>query len=194
MTPKDVLGMTRENLRDTKEPYRFSDELLLGILNQQQNHISVSFRLPIAVFKQEVSPQDSSVILPTIPLKLLRVTLNNNPLEVCSIYTLNPSQKALVFVDTQVYELHNVRGGYLEIFYVPSCPAKSLEDTLALSDIFLDLLTFYISKRANQIETNSQNLQRVQFYESLIKGEEDRIRKIISGLNSQLVATPYKIV
>lgn len=194
MTPKDVMGFVRENLRDMKEPYRFSDELLLGFLNQSTNYISAHFKLPIAYFSKEITLNDRSIILPTTPLKILRALHNHRDIEIYTINTLKNNTSGLVFLDMQAYEPQNIQSGMIEIFYIPSHPAKSLEDTLALSDVFVDLLTFYICRRANQIETNAQNLQRVQFYDTIIKAEEDRLRRIVSGLSALETSTPYKII
>lgn len=193
MTAKEVLYFVRENLRDTKQPYRFSDELLLGFLNQEQNHISHLFNLPISVHRQDITPQNSDIILPSIALKILKALCNNQPLVINTLQSLKPHDISLIFIDLQVYELSKKISGFIEIFYVPSTP-NTIDSTLALSDIFLDLLTYHICKRATQIETNTNNLQRVQFYDSLIKGEEDRLAKIISSINSNKILTPYRKV
>lgn len=193
MTAKEVLYFVRENLRDTKQPYRFSDELLLGFLNQEQNHISHLFNLPISVHRQDITPQNSDIILPSIALKILKALCNNQPLAINTLQSLKPHDISLIFIDLQVYELSKKISGFIEIFYVPSTP-NTIDSTLALSDIFLDLLTYHICKRATQIETNTNNLQRVQFYDSLIKGEEDRLAKIISSINSNKILTPYRKV
>ena len=193
MTAKEVLYFVRENLRDTKQPYRFSDELLLGFLNQEQNHISHLFNLPISVHRQDITPQNSDIILPNIALKILKALCNNQPLAINTLQSLKPHDISLIFIDLQVYELSKKISGFIEIFYVPSNP-NTIDSTLALSDIFLDLLTYHICKRATQIETNTNNLQRVQFYDSLIKGEEDRLAKIISSINSNKILTPYRKV
>lgn len=193
MTAKEVLYFVRENLRDTKQPYRFSDELLLGFLNQEQNHISHLFNLPISVHRQDITPQNSDIILPNIALKILKALCNNQPLAINTLQSLKPHDISLIFIDLQVYELSKKISGFIEIFYVPSTP-NTIDSTLALSDIFLDLLTYHICKRATQIETNTNNLQRVQFYDSLIKGEEDRLAKIISSINSNKILTPYRKV
>ncbi|MCI7710366.1 MAG: hypothetical protein MSL80_01695 [Helicobacter sp.] len=193
MTAKEVLYFVRENLRDTKQPYRFSDELLLGFLNQEQNHISHLFNLPISVHRQDITPQNSDIILPSVALKILKALCNNQPLAINTLQSLKPHDISLIFIDLQVYELSKKISGFIEIFYVPSTP-NTIDSTLALSDIFLDLLTYHICKRATQIETNTNNLQRVQFYDSLIKGEEDRLAKIISSINSNKILTPYRKV
>ena len=193
MTSKEVLYFVRENLRDTKQPYRFSDELLLGFLNQEQNHISHLFNLPISVHRQDITPQNSDIILPSIALKILKALCNNQPLAINTLQSLKPHDISLIFIDLQVYELSKKISGFIEIFYVPSTP-NTIDSTLALSDIFLDLLTYHICKRATSIETNTNNLQRVQFYDSLIKGEEDRLAKIISSINSNKILTPYRKV
>ena len=193
MTAKEVLYFVRENIRDTKQPYRFSDELLLGFLNQEQNHISHLFNLPISVHRQDITPQNSDIILPSIALKILKALCNNQPLAINTLQSLKPHDISLIFIDLQVYELSKKISGFIEIFYVPSTP-NTIDSTLALSDIFLDLLTYHICKRATQIETNTNNLQRVQFYDSLIKGEEDRLAKIISSINSNKILTPYRKV
>ena len=193
MTAKEVLYFVRENLRDTKQPYRFSDELLLGFLNQEQNHISHLFNLPISVHRQDITPQNSDIILPSIALKILKALCNNQPLAINTLQSLKPHDISLIFIDLQVYELSKKISGFIEIFYVPSTP-NTIDSTLALSDIFLDLLTYHICKRATSIETNTTNLQRVQFYDSLIKGEEDRLAKIISSINSNKILTPYRKV
>ena len=193
MTAKEVLYFVRENLRDTKQPYRFSDELLLGFLNQEQNHISHLFNLPISVHRQDITPQNSDIILPSIALKILKALCNNQPLAINTLQSLKPHDISLIFIDLQVYKLSKKISGFIEIFYVPSTP-NTIDSTLALSDIFLDLLTYHICKRATSIETNTNNLQRVQFYDSLIKGEEDRLAKIISSINSNKILTPYRKV
>lgn len=193
MTAKEVLYFVRENLRDTKQPYRFSDELLLGFLNQEQNHISHLFNLPISVHRQDITPQNSDIILPSVALKILKALCNNQPLAINTLQSLKPHDISLIFIDLQVYELSKKISGFIEIFYVPSTP-NTIDSTLALSDIFLDLLTYHICKRATSIETNTNNLQRVQFYDLLIKGEEDRLAKIISSINSNKILTPYRKV
>lgn len=193
MTAKEVLYFVRENLRDTKQPYRFSDELLLAFLNQEQNHISHLFNLPISVHRQDITPQNSDIILPSVALKILKALCNNQPLAINTLQSLKPHDISLIFIDLQVYELSKKISGFIEIFYVPSTP-NTIDSTLALSDIFLDLLTYHICKRATSIETNTNNLQRVQFYDSLIKGEEDRLAKIISSINSNKILTPYRKV
>lgn len=193
MRAKDVIAFARENLRDTKEPFRFSDELLLAFLNQSQNYISASFKLPIAHFHKEISPNDTAIILPTTPLKILKALHNRKNIEIYTINSLK-NNKGLVFLDLQVYEPYNFSSGLIELFYIPSHPAKNAEQTLALSDIFIDLLTFYVCRRANQVETNAQNLQRVQFYDNFIKSEEERLRRIVSSLSALSPSTSYKIV
>ena len=122
MTAKEVLYFVRENLRDTKQPYRFSDELLLGFLNQEQNHISHLFNLPISVHRQDITPQNSDIILPSIALKILKALFNNQPLAINTLQSLKPHDISLIFIDLQVYELSKKISGFIEIFYVPSTP------------------------------------------------------------------------
>lgn len=197
MTARDVITLARENLRDTKEPYRYSDSLLLSFLNQHQNHISRTFELPISAFRKEMTPRDCDVLLPTSSLKILKAFFNTKPLKIYSIESLSEPKRSelyLLFLDMQVFSLSQAREGLLELFYIPATPAQNLDSTLALSDVFVDLLTYYVCKRAFQIEANAQNLQRVQLYDALIKGEEDRIARIVSGNNSNTITTPYRAV
>lgn len=199
MKAKDLLVYIRENLRDTNpEAQRINDALLLGFINQSQNYISSTFNLPVAIYQKELTHNDDLIHLPTLNLKIINALLDNAKLNILSpqaIQGTTPQTPTLVFIDFQIYQLIPFKSGELIIYYVPSLAIQTPEQEIALSDIFVDLLTYYVCKRAAQIETNANSLQRIQFYDSLIKGEKERLTQIIAQNNANAtLQTPYKLV
>lgn len=197
MTAQNLITFIRENLRDTNDQnYRFSDTLLLQFINQAQVYASARFYLPVAVYQKTLTKSDDLIILPSVNLRIIKALFKGKSIDILTPHSIKitPTKPTLIFIDLQVYQLLPFSTGELILHYVPSVAINDINDEIALSDIFVDLLTYYVCKRATQIETNANNLQRVEFYNSLIKGEEIRLTQIISQNNSTLTQTPFQSV
>lgn len=201
----EVMRFLRARLRDEKEPYAFSDDLLFQALQSAQNQILNSFNLAISHFSKEFCYQregDELFSLPVSALKIINVFLNGKPLvRVGFSYAIEryKSVNAPLFysLSAQNFGIYpkEALNGLLEVFFIPMQKIDEHTQEFLCDEAFLDLLCIGALKNLCTIESHSSNLQRVEFYAKLYNGELDRCFKLYSSINARpCVESMYKKV
>lgn len=165
MKTPDITAQIRAILRDTDTAkLYYTDEQIAAAILRNLNKINAEFELFLKHYKVAAG---AFLVFDKVISKIVKVTGANGDKFEFKRDTVAP----LRVLDFQ--SVQNTTNEPLEVFVI-----EAITDIEVLPDFFDKLITLMCASDLFLCEANSANLERVQFYDALIKKEKDELKDI----------------
>lgn len=190
----DVLLLLRARLRDVDyNDLRFSDNELIDYLRHEQNKVISEFGLNIQEFVFRKGEVEINLPSECLCFKLAKCGEKKLPLVTYQEFLENSNRDLCVYAkNLKTYCLNKEAPREVKIYLSLSSHILEEKDDLSLENIFVNYLVLKVIKNLLLTETNTNNLQKIELYEALIRQDRNELIAILNrGREKRNFITKY---
>ncbi|MDL0101288.1 hypothetical protein NYG95_07630 [Campylobacter felis] len=189
----ELMERLRRRLKDEGVYLKFSDEELLASINQEQNMLISDLEMNVCKFEKKLNENDNVLHLPKLMLKVVVAKLNGVNLPFLNykahLKDNNVPTHLMGFSNMQsvAVEPKNKALGRLEVWVNLCVFHRDKEEELFLNDLFVNALLYSLVRNILQAENSELSMQKIAFFDNLLKNELSRIKDIVSNTREEQV-------